>query len=369
MTRTQPNMERDSQATTPGQDTTPYIRFAIDQLTRDEEVRGSRIYPQVRPTVVEDDEDDYPVERIVPDNGLGYMAQEQRTQDRMSQHMGQRQTSTTRKPIAQRPVVQQSHDTRTQPQQATSQSQKEVFINSTQSHKLLNFVPAILRPLALGTFFLLCLLMLAALIFLTIYSNRDGGKGCSDYINFGDSRYFIFEYLPTLLGMIILLWLIQIQVALQRIMPFISMASDSFHARSEAIFLQLHPMQFLFPNLEHFRAGHYLITICYVIFWLFAWSVPLLACSFNVRYDEDRDIWRWIAVQGVIWTVVVLYILLVLALIVLFFFLSRNRTGLRWDPRSLADIICLLERSKRHSQLRWRRNLPERGLASGQQPR
>jgi len=76
------NMDAESQVTTPGQDTTPYIRFAIDQLTRDEEVRGSRIYPEVRP---EDDEDDYPVDRIVHDNGLGYMAQEQRTQQRMSQ--------------------------------------------------------------------------------------------------------------------------------------------------------------------------------------------------------------------------------------------------------------------------------------------
>ncbi len=344
-------MERDSQATTPGQDTTPYIRFAIDQLTRDEEVRGSRVYPQVRPTVVEEDDDDedYPVERLVPDNGLGYMAQEQKTQQRMSQYMGQRQPS-TRKSNTQRPVAQQqSQDYQTvpqqEPQQAFAQTQKDVFMNCTQSHKLLNFLPAILRPLSLGIFLILCLLMLAALIFLAIYSNRNGGEGCWDYIDFGDGRYFIFEYLPTILGMFLLMWLIQIQVALQRVMPFISMASDSFHQRSEAIFLQLHPMQFLLPNIQHFRAGHRRITICYVAFWLFAWTIPLLACSFNVRYDEDRDIWRWIAVQGVIWTVIVLYVLLVLALIMLFLFLFRNRTGLKWDPRSLADVLCLLERS------------------------
>jgi hypothetical protein len=61
-------------------DETPYIRFAIDQITRDEEVRGSRTYPLGAPPV----EEDYPVERIVSDDGLGYMAQERAKEQRMS---------------------------------------------------------------------------------------------------------------------------------------------------------------------------------------------------------------------------------------------------------------------------------------------
>jgi hypothetical protein len=48
---------------TPGVDDTPYIRFAIDQLTRDEELLGAR------PSVVEPE---YPVERVIPDEGLNY---------------------------------------------------------------------------------------------------------------------------------------------------------------------------------------------------------------------------------------------------------------------------------------------------------
>lgn len=63
-------MDPESPATTPGIDDTPYIRFAIDQLTRDEEVRGSRYYAGAD---ISDDE--YPVERIIPDEGLGYTAQ------------------------------------------------------------------------------------------------------------------------------------------------------------------------------------------------------------------------------------------------------------------------------------------------------
>ncbi|KAF1841496.1 uncharacterized protein K460DRAFT_419553 [Cucurbitaria berberidis CBS 394.84] len=338
------DMDSASVATTPGQDTTPYIRFAIDQLTRDEEVRGSRVYPEDRPQV---QDEDYPVERIVSDDGLGYMAQEQRTQQRMSQYLPpqpQRQpsapTANTQLPVAAQP--QYPHH---QPQQPPSRVEKDVFVASTQPHAPLHFLPAILRPLWLGLFIFLCLTILAALIFCAIYSNRSNGNGLWDYNSFGDSRYFVFEYLPTMLGMLILLWLIQIQTALQRIVPFISMASKSFHRRSEAVFLQLHPMQFLLPNFEHFRAGQRRVGACYIIFWLFTWTIPLLASSFNVRYDLERGVWRWVAVQGVIWTVVVLYILLIIALVVLLIFLIQNQTGLRWDPRSLADVVSLLERS------------------------
>jgi hypothetical protein len=342
-------MDTESNVTTPGQDTTPYIRFAIDQLTRDEEVRGSRIYPQVERPIEE--EDDYPVERIVPDHGLGYMAQEQATQQRMSRHTP---TKIERQPAPRVatgkriPMVPQHHQPSNAqyPQQPPSpRASKDVFIASTQLHAPLHFLPAILRPVWLGIYILLCLLMLTGLVISAAYSSRNGGIGLWDYGTFGDGRYFVFEYLPTLLGMIIFLWLIQIQVALQRIVPFISMASESFHRRSEAVFLRLYPMQFLLPNIQHFRAGHRRVGACYIIFWLFSWTIPLLASSFNVRYDVDRSIWRWVAVQGVVWTVVVLYILLIIALLVLMFFLIRNATGLKWDPRSLADIIALLERS------------------------
>ena len=53
---------------TPGVDDTPYIQFAIDQLTRDEEVVGSR-HENLG------SEASYPVDRIVPDQGLGYYDQ------------------------------------------------------------------------------------------------------------------------------------------------------------------------------------------------------------------------------------------------------------------------------------------------------
>lgn len=331
-------MDSESLATTPGMDDTPYIRFAIDQITRDEEVRGSRVYPKVATTA----DEDYPVERIVPDDGLGYMEAEQERQRRMSQ-------IPSRKPV---PSQRQPMDTTGEffsicPSELvlTPTARRDVFVTSSLPHAPLNFLPAILRPLWLGLFILLCLLMLALLIFCAVYSNRNNGAGLWKYIRFGDSRYFVFEYLPQILGMIILMWLIQVQTALQRIVPFIFMASDSIRQRSEAVLLELYPMQFLVPKLEYFKAGQPIIGIFYVVSWLFLWTIPLLASAFNVRYDLNQRVWRWLAVQGVIWTVVVLYIFLILVLIMLMVFLIRKQTGLRWDPRSLADIIALLERS------------------------
>ncbi|ORY09252.1 hypothetical protein BCR34DRAFT_376524 [Clohesyomyces aquaticus] len=319
-----PAMDSESLATTPGMDDTPYIRFAIDQLTRDEEVRGSRLYPQVNPA----DDEDYPVERIISDDGLGYMDQERRA----------------------------SHPPPSKPPKHTpgpsgdSTVQRDIFVpfrptSDSHQHLPLHFLPSILRPLWLGLFIFLCALMLAALIFTAIYSNRDNGAGLWDYLAFGDNRYFVFEYLPTMLGMVVLMWLFQIQIALQRVVPFISMASDSPQQRSEAVFLQLYPMQFLLPKLEYFKAGQPLVGACFIVFWLFSWTIPLLASSFNVRFDLNSRVWRWVAVQGIIWTVIVLYILLVVAVITLLVFLVRKQTGLKWDPRSLADIIALLERS------------------------
>lgn len=329
-------------------DNTPYIRFAIDQLTRDEEVRGSRMYP-LEPeddlAEVSSEDEDYPVERIVSDESLGYMAQEQQTQQRLSRYMPQKPSKHTPgfSGDSTTPVQPYQHN-RTYQTQTPAEAQKDVFVSHAVPHAPLRFLPGILRPVWLLLFIFICLLMLGVLIFCAVYSNRDNGLGLWDYIEFGDNRYFVFEYLPTLLGAILFLWLIQVQIALQRIVPFVSMASESYHQRSEAIFLQLYPMQFLFPRLEYFRAGQPLVGLCFLVFWVFSWTIPLLASSFNVRYDVDRSVWRWVAVQGVIWTVVALYILVVVALSMLLIFLRRNN-GLKWDPRSLADIITLLERS------------------------
>ena len=63
-------LSMDSNPPTPVDDT-PYIRFAIDQLTRDQDIRP--LHRHSSPASSES----YPVERVVSDNGLGYMSAEQ----------------------------------------------------------------------------------------------------------------------------------------------------------------------------------------------------------------------------------------------------------------------------------------------------
>lgn len=58
--------------TTPGLDDGSIIRFAIEQLTRDEETLGRR--RQGAPS-----DESYPVDRIIPDEGLGYYGHSQRS--------------------------------------------------------------------------------------------------------------------------------------------------------------------------------------------------------------------------------------------------------------------------------------------------
>ncbi|KAF1992308.1 hypothetical protein K402DRAFT_3318 [Aulographum hederae CBS 113979] len=366
-------MDQNSGAMTPGLDDTPYIRFAIDQLTRDEEVRGSRQYHGTRP------EPDYPVDRLVSDEGLGYTTRDPasvpaeppvaaippRHPGRLSREYSsspppqpieplrvrKEEKTGEGRPLPDPPAVPQpQRQSQQSPRHSDESSEPDIFVpynplrTSTQ-HPPLNFLPSILRPFCLLLFILVSLLMLAGLMFCAIYSPQNDGLWA--YGGFGDSRYFVFNYLPTLLGMIILIWLFQVQIAVQRMTPFMCMASNSVRSRSNGVLLDLYPTQFLVPKIQYFAAGQPVIGACFIIFWLFLFTVPLLASAFNVRFfgPQGTGVWMWVPVQGVIWTIIALYWLLIFALIALAVTLWRTRTGLKWDPRSLADLIVLIERS------------------------
>jgi len=225
------------------------------------------------------------------------------------------------------------------------QDEPDILLPYEQSSPHLRFLPAILRPLLMGIYILLCILMLAALVFSGIWSGIR--TGLYDYTRFGGSRYFIFEYLPTLCGMLLLLWLFQIQIALQRVAPFIAMASASSKSRSEGPHLEMQVTNFMLPKVSYFRAGQPVLGVCMIIFWLQIFTVPLLACVYNVYFygDSVPGHWRWMTVQGIVWTLVALYGLLIVALILLSVWLFHRKTGLKWDPKSLSDLIILLDRS------------------------
>ena len=182
---------------------------------------------------------------------------------------------------------------------------------------------------------------LVALIFTAVWSRAH--RGLWSYGTLGDNRYFVFQYLPSLVGMALLLWLFEIQIAVHRIAPFIALSSNSPQARSRGVLLPIYPSGFVYPTLAHFAAGQPAIGTFFIVSWLNIFTTPLLSTSFNV-YNTAGS-WVWLATQGVIWTVIVLYILLLISTIWLFAYLWRRQTGLKWDPTSLADFLVLLEGS------------------------
>lgn len=332
-------LNREPSPPTPGVDDTPYIRFALDQLTRDEEVRGSRQYAGQAPGggytgLGSGQQGNYPY--IVPPEAalqkeLGPSQQQEEKDFAIPAKHPLR--NTVQRPQEEKPLG----PGLLVPYHPTADSY----------HQPLTFLPGILRPLWLGLYTLLVLLFLAALIFSAVWSRIH--TGLWKYGTFGDVRYFVFQYLPTLLGIILLLWLFQVEIALYRIAPFIAMASDNTRQlrRSRGAALPMYPTGFLLPALAHFRAHLPIIGLFFLTAWLSLFTIPLLASSFNVHYigAPSAGHWRWIATQGVIWTVIALYILLLAALIMLLIYLRRATTGLLWDPKSLADMAVLLAKS------------------------
>ncbi|KAI9660354.1 MAG: hypothetical protein M1821_009704 [Bathelium mastoideum] len=326
-TSLQPPQQRpmDETAPTPGIDDTPYIRFAIEQLTRDEEVRGSRAY--ANPSNVPPRQ-----EAMLPDLTSRHLPEQQEQQE---------PESPPTPPQYPEQMFSRYEPLSTQPDKLVPYQPPKYSVQYPE----LNFRPAILRPASFGVFIFLCILMLTGLLFSSIWSLTHSGLW--NYGTFGDGRYFVFEYLPTLLGIILFIWLIQIELAVYRLSPFIAMASDSTFLRCYGPLMDLYPTTFLLPDLQHFRAGLPIIGVFLFISWLQIFTIPLLASSFDVRYDGNpaNGAWRWMAVQGVIWVAIILFIALIVASVFLLLYLRRVRTGLKWDPRSLADVVVLLERA------------------------
>lgn len=187
--------------------------------------------------------------------------------------------------------------------------------------------------------------MMAALIFCSVRSNRQAGLW--DYVQVDGPRFFVFSFLPQILATVIMLYVLGVQTALTRLMPFVLLASGSVKSRSRAPLLDLRQKTSLFPHLSYFRAGQPLIGLCMIVFWLSIFTVPLQASLFQVRLVDGADgpSWRWVTVEPVAWLLVALYALFATAALTVAAFLFRRRTGLRWDADTLADLIVLLQHS------------------------
>jgi hypothetical protein len=364
---------------TPQIDDTPYIHFALDQLTRDEDVRGSRRYmsgegdgeggyPYLTPLQVQQQSQPLAPQRPAPvqkqqswssQRRLAYQALAQEEQ----QERELDQVSLTQSPPSRLGTAREFQAARPADPVARPSTANLFVPVAPSDERSLKFIPGTLRSFQLGAFILTVLAYMFALVVTAIWSRVR--TGLTQYGAFGDGKYFLFRYLPIMLGMVILLWLFQIQTALHRIAPFIAMASDSPNARAAGAKMPLRPRGFLLPSLIFFKAGQPVIGAFMIIAWLQLFTIPLLASGFNVYFSGPPNTgrWMWIAVQGAIWTTIALYILLVAALVTLFvWLLTCKSTGLKWDARTLADLIVLFERSNALDDATTSADVPRLGL-------
>ena len=208
----------------------------------------------------------------------------------------------------------------------------------------LNFVPGVLRILPLGALTICCILMLAGLLFCAIWPTTHSGMWIYDGV--GTGRYFVFEYLPTILASLIIFWLLIIQCAIYRIFPFITLSHERVTENSGVLHdSPLFPANFLLPNLTFFKHQEPLLGLYSLTSWLALFTIPLQSCLFQTRYYLPEGIWRWTAVQPIAWTLFALYLLLAIGLLSLLARFATGKTGLKWDPISLADILTLFHRA------------------------
>lgn len=306
-------------------DDTPYIRYALDQLTREENSAS---------------ESSYPVDRLVPDQGLGYVHSIKRVEPptmidiaspwradglRADKSPGRTSTTSNAKLGMYIPIA-APHDSTRYPD--------------------LMFKPTILRPTSITILMTLCLIMITALMFCAIYSTKNDGLATYD----GDiyrGFYFVFRFLPQLLAAILFLYFQCLNAALSRIMPYLMMAGESDVGRAEAIFTRLYPNHWL-PRFDLIRNGQAFIGASTVLTWPILFSIPLQSSLFSVWFRNGA--FRWATVQGVAWTLVAIYFLAFAGLILTLLGLRSRTTGLLWDATSLADIVCLISRSNHLGQ-------------------
>jgi hypothetical protein len=327
----------DSGPPTPNTDDTPYIRFAIEQLTRDEEIRAAQ-----RPDS-ERSSDSYPVDRIIPNHLRENYIRPGTIHTREDLALARKHRSSPGSERlfrfnATRPLSYSSADV-----QLPVSIDRDIFIPiepplPSTRYPDLTFVPTILRPVSMMTIALLCLLMIAAIMFCAIYSTYHNGL-LAWYAGIYGGRYFVFSFLPQILAAVLFMIIQEVMCAARRILPYTLMAMDDAESRATAPFLGLYQKSFLWPRWD----GPASINIANSFFWLSIFTIPLQSCLFSVIPADAT--WRWTAVQGIAWTLVAIYILVLIGVAIIGLFFYRKTTGLMWDPRSLADIIALLPRS------------------------
>ena len=316
---------------TPGNDDTPYIQFAIEQLTRDEELLGRSRTGNESPVV----------------SSLSEEAEPPPPPERHESRQGQQKyirhpeaAAIPRRSLSISPVSAEH-----------ARSSGQVLIPANPPHDNfryppLTFVPGPLRLFPLTLLALCCIILIVLLIVSSVWASKHNGLWVYDGV--GTARYFLFQYLPQLLSALILVWLHFLQAAIQRILPF-ALLSRKSQVRNGDVFdgVPLYITNHLLPNTTLFRRGEALLQFSLAICWLALFTVPLASSLYQTRHyiADDQGTWMWTTVQPIAIVLIVLYALLILAIACIYLRFHRHSTGLKWDPISIADVFVLLRRS------------------------
>lgn len=330
---------------------TPYIQFAIDQLTRDEELlgrsrdaRGSPDLTPIPPSAVfapevsplnSDDERGTSQELNRGERPVSPIAEAEVEQHNPSTLQTAERAQTTSPALAQETALPQIY------------SSRPGVISRLPPHDLfryppLTYIPASLRLLGIAGYAFTCIAYITLLAISLAWSTKNGGLW--DYNGLGTGRYFLAQYLPQLLAVLLLLYMFVAQRALQRILPFV-LLSHKPSSSKQNIFgtVPFVISNFLIPNSSCFQKGEPAIAYAAISFWLTLWTVPLASALYQTRlYGSQAAVWKWATVSPVAIVLMVLYVNLICAMLVLHFRLRRHPTGLKWDPVSLADLFVLL---------------------------
>lgn len=342
---------------TPGVDDTPYIQFAIDQLTRDEELLGrrrQRAGSEDSFSERADGQSGLSTAPPIPPISSNRVRAASDLEDEMQPSAKNRQmpnsfiSTREQEPQGPQPIIPQAQTSLPATNNTPLVHNNHPADSSPIIHRYpkLDFLPSSLRlPSVLGL--ILCsVLMIAALIFCSAWSSNNNGLW--EYDGVGTGRYFVFEFLPQILASIMVIWTLVIQRAVHRILPFTLLASDR-PKRSSGYLYNIATVQtnFMIPNLSFLKHGEPLVSTALVLMWLCLFTIPLQSCLFQTRLYtlSSQGVWIWSTVQPIAWVLIVLYFYLIIALILLYLRFARTTTGLKWDPVSLADIFALLQRS------------------------
>lgn len=336
---------------TPGVDDTPYIQYALEALTREHGTTSAQQYPLRTPEAHQSYASHVP--RRIPDEDVAFMgpAYDARRSSHVDEHYHLDPTPPTRAPIL-TPVEPALPPPPTFISQPTSEQWIAVDKNTLQTidprgrtYPPLTYKPRILRPFSIITFMMLCLLMIAALIFCDRFSAQHAGLTTySGSIYSG--QYFVFRILPQLLAAVILIYAQSIVTASVRILPFTVMAQEDPRERYLALFQSLYPTSFLRPQL----VGPWQVMVFDLATWFAIFTLPLQSSLFACRWVGEA--WVWAPSQGVVWTLVALYAFLIVSANMTMAFWFGQWTGLRWDIRCIADLIPLANRTNTMSSYR-----------------